>query len=110
MRKKSVAAHHPQLALHFDREREILARLQSPGVVALRGAGHYRGKLPYLVLAFAHGVGLDRYAPPHTHGSTHGETRITRQAIGEGEEYSPFAIRSHQIWREIETDTAEIEW
>jgi sarcosine oxidase len=50
-------------------------------------------------------VGLDRYAPPHTHGSTHGETRITRQAIGEGEEYSPFAIRSHQIWREIETDT-----
>lgn len=50
-------------------------------------------------------VGLDRYAPPHTHGSTHGETRVTRQAIGEGEEYSPFALRSHQIWREIEQAT-----
>jgi sarcosine oxidase len=50
-------------------------------------------------------VGLDRYAPPHTHGSTHGETRITRQAIGEGEEYSPFALRSHEIWREIEAAT-----
>ncbi len=50
-------------------------------------------------------VGLDRYAPPHTHGSTHGETRVTRQAIGEGEEYSPFALRSHEIWREIERET-----
>jgi sarcosine oxidase len=50
-------------------------------------------------------VGLDRYAPPHAHGSTHGETRITRQAIGEGEVYSPFAIRSHQLWREIEAAT-----
>jgi sarcosine oxidase len=50
-------------------------------------------------------VGLDRYAPPHTHGSTHGETRITRQAIGEGEMYSPFAIRSHELWREIEAAT-----
>jgi sarcosine oxidase len=50
-------------------------------------------------------VGLDRYAPPHTHGSTHGETRVTRQAIGEGEEYSPFALRSHELWREIERET-----
>jgi len=50
-------------------------------------------------------VGLDRFAPPHPHGSTHGETRITRQAIGEGEVYSPFAIRSHEIWREIEAAT-----
>lgn len=47
-------------------------------------------------------VGIDQFAPPHTHGSTHGETRITRQAIGEGAHYSPFAIRSHELWREIE--------
>ncbi len=50
-------------------------------------------------------VGLDRYAPPHTHGSTHGETRVTRTAIGEGEEYSPLALRSHELWREIERET-----
>jgi sarcosine oxidase len=50
-------------------------------------------------------LGLDRYAPPHAQGSTHGETRVTRQAIGEGEEYSPFALRSHQLWREIEQAT-----
>ena len=49
--------------------------------------------------------GIDRYRPPHAYGSTHGETRVTRQAIGEGEHFSPLAIRSHEIWREIEHET-----
>src|SRR5512139_2536686 len=50
-------------------------------------------------------LGIDRWHPPHVHGSTHGETRLTRIAIGEGAEYAPFAIRSHQIWRELEHAT-----
>lgn len=50
-------------------------------------------------------LGIDRFEPPHEHGSSHGESRITRQAIGEGEEYVPFAIRSHEIWRELEAET-----
>ena len=50
-------------------------------------------------------TGIDRFAPPHDRGSSHGESRITRQAIGEGEEYVPFALRSHEIWRELEADT-----
>jgi sarcosine oxidase len=47
-------------------------------------------------------LGLDRYQPPHTLGSTHGDTRITRVAVGEGFEYVPLVRRSHEIWREIE--------
>ena len=47
-------------------------------------------------------LGIDRYSPPHEFGSTHGDTRITRIACGEGPEYSAFATRSHQIWRELE--------
>lgn len=50
-------------------------------------------------------VGLDQFDPPHDRGSTHGETRVTRRAIGEGAHLSPFAIRSHEIWREIERET-----
>jgi len=50
-------------------------------------------------------LGLDRYRPPHCFGSTHGETRITRLAIGEGAEYVPLVRRSHELWREIEADT-----
>lgn len=50
-------------------------------------------------------LGIDQFRPPHTHGSTHGQTRITRLAIGEGLHYTPLALRSHEIWREIEQET-----
>ena len=50
-------------------------------------------------------LGLDQYSPPHDRGSSHGETRITRLAIGEGAHYSPLALRSHEVWREIERKT-----
>lgn len=50
-------------------------------------------------------VGIDRFVPPHIQGSSHGETRITRRAIGEGLAYVPLAMRSHAIWRDLETRT-----
>jgi sarcosine oxidase len=49
-------------------------------------------------------IGIDRFAPPHTMGSSHGETRITRLAVGEGDAYAPLVRRSHALWREIEQD------
>jgi sarcosine oxidase len=52
-------------------------------------------------------VGIDRFRPPHDRGSSHGETRITRLGIGEGEVYVPLALRSHAIWRELESATGE---
>ena len=50
-------------------------------------------------------IGIDRFDPPHDQGSSHGETRITRQAIGEGREFVPLVLRSHQIWEELEAAT-----
>lgn len=50
-------------------------------------------------------IGIDRHNPPHNFGSSHGETRITRQAIGEGVAYVPLVLRSHQIWRALEAQT-----
>ncbi|MBV9605769.1 MAG: N-methyl-L-tryptophan oxidase [Solirubrobacterales bacterium] len=50
-------------------------------------------------------IGIDQYDPPHPLGSTHGETRMTRVAVGEGAEYVPLVRRSHELWREIEADT-----
>ncbi|GAB3950140.1 N-methyl-L-tryptophan oxidase [Spirosoma harenae] len=54
-----------------------------------------------------HVLGIDQFAPPHTLGSTHGDTRITRQAIGEGIHFVPLALRSYDIWRELEQLTGE---
>ena len=50
-------------------------------------------------------LGIDRHVPPHAFGSSHGATRITRLAIGEGEVYVPFVRRSHALWRELEAAT-----
>lgn len=53
----------------------------------------------------AKAIGIDRFSPPHVFGSSHGDTRITRQAIGEGTFYTPLALRSYEIWRELEAQT-----
>jgi sarcosine oxidase len=50
-------------------------------------------------------IGIDQYDPPHPYGSTHGQTRMTRLAVGEGPEYVPLVRRSHQLWHEIEAQT-----
>lgn len=50
-------------------------------------------------------VGIDRYVPPHVFGSTHGDTRVTREACAEGAAYVPLARRSHELWRTIELET-----
>jgi len=50
-------------------------------------------------------IGIDRFNPPHDQGSSHGDTRITREAIGEGGEFVPLVLRSNQIWEELEAAT-----
>ena len=52
-------------------------------------------------------VGIERYASPHAWGSSHGETRITRRATGEGAAYGPFVDASGEIWRELEATGGE---
>jgi sarcosine oxidase len=47
-------------------------------------------------------VCFDRYSPPHTLGSTHGETRITRTAYFEGPWYVPLLQETFPLWRELE--------
>ncbi|HEX9556612.1 MAG TPA: N-methyl-L-tryptophan oxidase [Reyranella sp.] len=73
--------------------------------VAVLGLGAMGAAAAYqLAKCGARVLGIDRYAPPHEFGSTHGDTRITRIACGEGPEYSAFAARSHEIWRELEAE------
>lgn len=52
-------------------------------------------------------AGVDQFSPPHDRGSSHGDTRITRQAIGEGAAYVPLARNAHRIWRELEAKSGE---
>jgi sarcosine oxidase len=52
-------------------------------------------------------LGIDRFHPPHELGSSHGETRITRQAIGEGMEFAPLVLRTNVLWRALEAATGQ---
>jgi sarcosine oxidase len=52
-------------------------------------------------------VGIDKYAPPHTLGSSFGESRVTRQAIGEGAVYTPLVQRANEILEELEQLSGE---
>lgn len=52
-------------------------------------------------------LGIDQFSPPHSMGSSHGETRITRLAVGEGLDFVPIVKRSHEIWKEIERITGK---
>lgn len=47
-------------------------------------------------------LGIDRFAPPHDRGSTHGETRIIRQAYFEHPDYVPLLWRTYDHWAELE--------
>ena len=72
-------------------------------VVGLGVAGS--AVLRHLARQGASAIGIDRLHPPHDRGSSHGATRITRLAIGEGHEYVPLVQRSHALWRELEAET-----
>ena len=86
------------LRLRMDTTADVLV----VGLGAMGSASLYQ-----LARRGARAVGIDRFQPPHDRGSSHGESRITRQAIGEGEEYVPFVLRSHEIWRALEAETGQ---
>lgn len=47
-------------------------------------------------------LGLNRYAPGHTMGSSHGESRIIRELYYERPVYVPLVQRAYDLWRELE--------
>jgi sarcosine oxidase len=49
-----------------------------------------------------HVIGFDRYAPPHTLGSTHGLSRIIREAYYEHPIYVPLVQRAYELWIDLE--------
>ena len=51
-------------------------------------------------------IGFDRFAPPHALGSTHGLSRIIREAYYEHPRYVPLVQRAYELWAELERRAA----
>ncbi len=49
-------------------------------------------------------LGIDGYEPGHIRGSSHGESRIIRQAYHEAPDYVPLIRRAYDQWREVESE------
>ncbi|HEV2217688.1 MAG TPA: N-methyl-L-tryptophan oxidase [Candidatus Dormibacteraeota bacterium] len=52
-------------------------------------------------------IGFDRYDPPHTMGSSHGQSRIIRSAYYEGPGYVPLVREAFDLWRVLERESGE---
>src|ERR1043166_5111034 len=50
------------------------------------------------------GVGFDRLHPPHVFGSSHGKSRIIREAYFEHPQYVPIVQRAYEQWTALERE------
>lgn len=50
-------------------------------------------------------LGLEQFGAAHAHGSSHGGSRIIRQAYAEAPEYVPIVLRAYDLWRRLERDS-----
>jgi sarcosine oxidase len=52
-------------------------------------------------------LGLEKFSPAHDQGSSHGRSRIIRQAYFEGAEYVPLLLRAYELWEQLERETGQ---
>ncbi len=50
-------------------------------------------------------LGLEKFAPGHAHGSSHGKSRIIREAYFEDPRYVPLVQRAYECWRALEAES-----
>src|SRR3954451_24572703 len=48
---------------------------------------------------------LDRFNPPHIFGSSHGQSRIIREAYFESPIYVPLVQQAYQLWHQLEKES-----
>ena len=50
-------------------------------------------------------LGIEQFGEAHDRGSSHGETRVIRQAYFEHADYVPLLLRAYELWRQLERRT-----
>lgn len=74
--------------------------------VAVVGVGGFGSSCLYhLARRGVRVLGLDRFPAGHDRGSSHGDTRIIRQAYFEHPDYVPLLLRAYDLWRELESES-----
>jgi len=71
-------------------------------VIGVGGFGG--GVLDRLAMRGVRVLGIERFGIAHAFGSSHGRTRILRQAYFEHPDYVPLCIRTYDLWEELQVD------
>ena len=50
-------------------------------------------------------LGIEQFGSAHDRGSSHGGSRIIRQAYFESPDYVPLVLRAYELWRKLEMDS-----
>jgi sarcosine oxidase len=76
--------------------------------VAIIGAGAMGSAAAYHLSKTEKGMlVLDQFSPPHDLGSSHGETRIIREAYFESPMYVPLVQKAYELWHQLEEESGE---
>src|SRR5437868_6972775 len=70
-------------------------------VIVLGSGGVGSAAAYHLAKRGAKVLALDRYPGGHDRGSSHGRTRVIRQAYFEHPDYVPLLLRAYELWREL---------
>lgn len=68
-------------------------------VIGFGGMGS--AAMRYAALTGRSVLGIDQHGPAHTHGSSHGQTRVIRKSYFEHPNYVPLLLESYELWDEL---------
>ena len=54
-------------------------------------------------------LGIEQFTPGHANGSSHGKSRIIREAYFEDPRYVPLVQRAYECWRALEAESGVTE-
>jgi len=74
-------------------------------VLGVGGVGS--AALYHLARRGARVLGIERFEPGHDRGSSHGQSRLIRQAYYEHPSYVPLVQRAFELWRELESQSGQ---
>lgn len=74
-------------------------------VLGIGGVGS--AALYHLAKRGVRAIGVDRFNPPHDRGSSHGQTRVIRQAYFEHSNYVPLLKEAYRLWHGLESVTGK---
>jgi sarcosine oxidase len=76
----------------------------SADVIVIGLGGHGSAAAAHLAARGVRVIGIEQFQPAHSKGSSHGHSRIIRQAYFEDPRYVPLLKRSFELWRQLQKD------